>query len=124
MSPVKDAEPRWTKGPWIGKADGRWFDPGKWNVDRDDLAGFIFTAVGSQQGIVALVVGGDEGDSPSDAASEANAHLIAAAPDLYEALNNLLEATDARGNLPYGKERDDLLNAGWLAVKQARGASS
>ena len=53
------------------------YTKGKWRV----MTGNIATVVGTDSGKTAIVYGG------SDEEELANAHLIAAAPDMYEACN-------------------------------------
>lgn len=59
--------PKWTPGPW--RAD--WDDNGQWYIEP--------------LGITGHALRGDSGDC----IESASAHLIAAAPDLYEALEQL-----------------------------------
>jgi len=68
---------KWTPGPW--EADGEFVD------GADGSA--IYTALGYDPDNVPL----------HDEIQKANASLIAAAPDLYEALEGAVEAMEAAG---------------------------
>ena len=79
IATIPDAvKPKWTKGPWDLSDIGEY---GDWDgnsrvVAADDIR------------ICAVHAGGD---AEMSAENEANAHLIAAAPDLYKMLDRLLD---------------------------------
>jgi len=87
---------KFTPGPWtVGAAlNGNWIEFG---ADEKAVARTFHTHVGAQ-------------------AEDANAHLIAAAPDLYEALAECRALLDGEGGMPVGvRERAD------AALAKARG---
>jgi len=75
-------ERKWTKGPW------------KWGQDyySSDLYPLWEMGMCQAQGYIDWRVEGEEG---------ANKNLIAAAPDLYEALENLLRVHEGEGGTKY-----------------------
>ena len=73
-------QPKWTKGPWAAK----------WSKYEED--NFIVQAGMPSNRVLAQFDG--DGDGPDDQ-SLADAHLIAAAPDMYAALDGLLGLLDA-----------------------------
>lgn len=68
------AAPKWTLGPW--RLDAEW--------GRGAIVSEVITNNESGTDIVCTF---DEADMPADEV-DANAHLIAAAPELYEALSD------------------------------------
>lgn len=75
-----------TNGPWASKGhDGKYFSKHGWSVDHDREGSWISVPVHRGGYVVALVVDAD-GD---DEQLEANAALIAAAPDLLEAIQGV-----------------------------------
>ena len=97
-------ETKWTKGPWCVE------DP-----ETDERPGWswISAVVPGWYGLAEVVtrMDGDTEDSP---VGRANANLIAAAPDLYEALCETLEI--ARRN-----EAGDYVQRAEAALAKARG---
>ncbi len=99
------------------------FTPGPWRVSTGDgynaLDGIAFHGVWSGDTCVAttgLLNAGDDDQSVSDA------HLIAAAPDMYEALEKLLDKY--RSSVSYEKGHDyDLSDMAESALAKARGES-
>lgn len=96
------------------------FTPGPWKHDQ----GYVFSGDGLWHGdehgwIVARIARHNgEGDSEID---RANAVLIAAAPELYEALQEL---ADLQNGPPLIKDEDDwnaAMAATWAALAKARG---
>jgi hypothetical protein len=88
------AAPKFTRGPWrVGGQNG------------------YLNQLGIDPSIGAVYGAGDE--------LEANARLVTAAPDLYHALRNFLDACerDDRGAL------SDLIRAAYAAVARVEGAS-
>ena len=95
------SETKWTPGPWVYDPD---FEP------EDEPA--IWTA-----GDIADAVAYLSTSAPnSDEEIVANAHLIAAAPELYEALLAVVDCWD-RGGL----EVDALIEGARAALARARG---
>lgn len=103
------SEAKFTKGPWIGKSgSGKWPSMGAWSVDNDTAGSHSAVAISSKKGVVCLVVQKGLGDSPMDE----NASLIAAAPEMYEMLEEILRV--------YEMDYDDTNKAMKLLAK-ARG---
>ena len=96
----KMSDPKWTPGPW------KWDDT-VWDYDREEQAPWLVTERDD-----ARVLWGEV------KCSEPNAHLIAAAPDLYEALEALVLAQETAGT--DGREADRR-RAAIAALKKARG---
>lgn len=72
-----------TAGPWEGMgSDGTWFQDHDWSADCDSASRSMFVPIHANGKVVALVVREDW----DDAQMEADAALIAAAPELLEAL--------------------------------------
>lgn len=79
-----DNAPMHTPGPWVRMRA----EP--WTVENDDAYGHTYTGIGAEnEHPIALVVAADY---QSDGCFDANARLIAAAPDLLAALQGMLEA--------------------------------
>ncbi|MDO9402079.1 MAG: hypothetical protein Q7T46_11630 [Polaromonas sp.] len=84
--------------------------PGPWSQDK---YGGVVTHSGRMLVAEGVALGGRSTEE-----TRANARLIAAAPELLEALNNILVGMEASG----GWEGDDeLFNAGVAAYKKATG---
>ena len=66
-------KPNWTPGPWTATSE----DNGEWGIDSENWG----------IAVVAACAGMEDPNGRSDA----NAHLIAAAPDLYAALDALID---------------------------------
>jgi hypothetical protein len=62
--------------------------PGPWRLDHD---GILMSIVDQRQRVLADVFYGGRGEAFGDGVGEANGHLMAAAPDLLEALRGVLE---------------------------------
>ena len=98
------SEPKWTQGPWRVEA---------W----DEASG---------QARVAQRV---RGPGPDDwgrsvwmyTGSEADAHLIAASPDLYEALQLMVYRFESHLEGKPVRDADEVLRAANLALRKARG---
>lgn len=78
-------ERKWTKGPWMVQPPEHGYD----NVSLEGGLGGIFAA---DECICEFGADDTYYNSCGQYPSPANANLIAAAPDLYEALENLLYA--------------------------------
>lgn len=76
---------KFTKGPWIGFNNGKWADCGAWSVGNDEASSYSDVAVNAGDMTICLVVS----DSWNDEEMESNAHLIAAAPDMYDVLSTI-----------------------------------
>lgn len=103
-------KPMWTPRPWIAcDADAGW-----WAVFRESDGSEICRLY-------------DESDDAMQSGSdEANAHLIAAAPEMYEALERWLRlATNPQiSSETYWREWPSIRNAADAALKKARGETS
>ena len=102
-------QPKWTKGPWPIKPTGDF----KRIVIGDGL-------VDGPGGYEVAEVYSDDCDRDE---AMANAHLIAAAPDLYAALDNLETAATGAG-VPHQQERKllhECITAARAALAKARG---
>lgn len=99
------SETKFTPGPWVYRSKTREIG----TVDKSDTQSYGMLLV------VAYIDGFDHEEH------EANAHLIAAAPDLYDALQNLLSrlANDADGHAWFMDEQE----ASIIALAKARGES-
>ena len=89
-------EPKWTPGPWRVETSGR----GSLCVASDDAW-----------------ICGELDNQPHEmrtSEAEANAHLIAAVPELYEALQNVIREAD---------RKTDAFNRARAALAKARGES-
>lgn len=88
MSEVSKA--KFTKGDWVGLDNGKWADCGAWSVDNDEASRYSNVAVNVGGVTICLVVS----DSWDDEEMEANAHLISAAPDMYQMLERFSKYFD------------------------------
>lgn len=71
---------KFTSGEWVTCVNGQWSDCGSWSVDNDDASTFGYVAVNVDNATICLVVS----DRWDDTEMESNAHLIAAAPEMYK----------------------------------------
>ena len=96
--------------------------PGPWTVDWSDDGPLIYTG----DLMIASVSGSTEHIKVrgiDEQTTEANASLIAAAPDLLEALERLLTHGE-RGNLYYERGEDaEVVNQARAAIAKAKGHS-
>jgi len=98
------SETGWTKGPWIASFQGTW------RIEWDDLYDF---SIGYRNGgwiIASELIGPD---------AKANAHLIAASPDLYD-LAVLFHSVLDNINLNMTNQ-DQMRDEVWKALAKARG---
>lgn len=82
------SETRFTPGPWKALTNGNTFNSATVVTSKDAADGWVCEVF-------------DDSDSCT-LPDEANAHLIAAAPELYDALETLLDINDNGG--PFGGE--------------------
>lgn len=108
---------------------GPGWTPGPWKVYESDLNTFTHPGVDSARVDFSVVIGGagvDDGgvDGRTDAEKFANARLIAAAPDLYEALDGLANSLRVReGSKLITVNHDELMvliPAARAALRKAR----
>jgi hypothetical protein len=92
--------PKWTPGPWARYGD------------------FIEAKDGLEQQIVADLIHCDVGKTPEDEIT-ANANLITAAPELYEALEAICDSAEDGRNVPEWPQ--GRLVAARAALAKARG---
>lgn len=108
----------WTAGPW--RTDDGEYDS-RWSVDTDGEGEWFTLTAKGRDVPVAFVTGASRGLHYSDPTTEANARLIAAAPDLYEALAGLLDYDeqdeDCAATMAHVAARD----AARAALAKARG---
>jgi phage gp29-like protein len=101
---------------------GKYVTENPWSVDHEDGNDNTHAPIGGPDGqVVALVVMDDENraDRWDDTELDANACLIAAAPDLLEALEAMInKATKQNWNDQY----PEVLEKAFAAVDKARGA--
>lgn len=91
--------------------------PGPWDPETYPHGGFDIAALGAGRLGGTLIIVSRNPHSDVEA-MHANAHLIAAAPEMYEALDALLIGMEASG----GWAGDDgLFDAGMAALRKARG---
>lgn len=70
-----------TKGPWIGKENGKWFSgDDSWDIENYDCNSYSWVEVGREGGTVAII----PSKGWNDKKMEASAHLISAAPEMYD----------------------------------------
>lgn len=99
------------------------FTPGPWVVREDAFDGFCVHAptiehLTSCGYVIASNVNGDEPRRPKYGTPKANASLIAAAPELYEALESLVHAVEA-ARWPLTAEQMVPLNTARAALAKA-----
>ena len=107
------SEPRWTPGPWSPP-----------HYSQDDVP-CNCPSVFAHGPIVASVTF-DEGGTlgwqyPSAESAKANGHLIAASPDLYEALQLMVYRFETHLEGKPVRDADEVLSAANLALRKARG---
>lgn len=88
-----------TPGPWQGRDEaGKWLPAHPWLVENYSEQRTEYVPVHKEGRVIALVVA-PEWDSPE---LFANADLIAAAPEMAEALQAMLTLHEGTGGEPYG----------------------
>ena len=107
-------EPKWTKGPW--KAEIKCVHPDMGGNHQMDYRVRIPCATAGARVSMCMMGGGRLKDTEE---TKANAHLIAAAPELYEALTKLFGAR--KRNEPVSAELDAEIEA---ALSKALGEKS
>ena len=94
---------KFTEGPWIIKNNGYYFDIStSGNMEIADLCSSVYSF--------------DKNEHKSGGIAEANAQLIAAAPDLYDALENCIDCLGDEFALPV-----DCIKEAKKALAKARG---
>ena len=105
-----------TSGPWVFREDYAFqFD--------DTLPVYLEFPDGSHEIIAAVWPRGRDDDGMPDAETRANAHLIAAAPQLYEALSQLVNYNEADPDLYVGDD-DGVLGRIMYNARVALGAAT
>jgi hypothetical protein len=87
--------------------------PGHWTYEPEDYAPEYVRGPAGQ--LIAHVIGDSAG-------TQANAYLIAAAPDLYEALQELLHIYTSEA-IPFPHEEELALDLARAALARAKGAT-
>lgn len=104
------AETTWTPGPWFARE--------QFSREKSTLGWIIDHANGRIGWSCYATATPNEREKPPYPIGAANAHLIAAAPDLYAALEGL-QRRIVEANLGHGQE--DALDAAAAALAKARG---
>lgn len=110
-----------TKGPWSGKDEnGTFLRDHSWDVSNEDDFDCIACAPIHASGrVIALAVTDyPDGSWKDDSELEANAALIAAAPELLEALESIEMRLDAFNEA----QRDMPADSVWVCLEKARAA--
>jgi hypothetical protein len=89
------SEHKFTKGEWSAFKDGKWSDCGNWSVDNYSASTHANVAVNVGDITICLVVS----EGWDDTELEANAHLIAAAPEMYALLEKLVNPDNCRKDI-------------------------
>jgi len=95
------------------------FTPGPWGIAQNAMEHWMVTAADSEhhRGYIASL-------ATTNTQSEANARLIAAAPQMLEALEELVELKERRHSLPveiYQESREKAWNKCRAAIAAAKG---
>ena len=77
---------KWTRSPWY--VHEREIENPNFDYFPNGVDGFIVSTGCEMDWCIAAVIGNAPTPNEDDDAGKANAHLIAASPDLYEALHN------------------------------------
>lgn len=120
------SERKWTPGPWMATNNpGDWGLAGAWAIAPSGANPYDWDQCISQvEYVTPYCAGASRAEIAAAHRAAANAHLIAAAPDLYEALEQargtILELINARNSEAEGSDEDWVggINA---ALAKARG---
>jgi len=84
------SETKFTPGPWVTKQNGRYIDCDGWHAEDANSSMSGFVGVSDEYGNVAALVVESIGGVQEEQ-QEANASLIAAAPEMYAALKEVAD---------------------------------
>jgi hypothetical protein len=92
--------------------------PGQWRLDHD---GILMSIVDSRERVLADVFYGGRGEAFGDEVGEANGHLMAAAPELYDVVKMLLgmSASGDADGLRFGPAIFDVVARATDAIQKA-----
>lgn len=112
---------KFTPGPWTSKKDGL-YQESPWSIEHDDGNSASWAPITSTTGRTIALVVNDDAKRPMDFQEEEmhlNANLIAAAPDLLEALERMIDEYGTAGD---GWPRNNkVLRDSRAAILKARG---
>lgn len=100
---------------------GAKFTKGKWEALITDKHRQLVD-IASEKGVIARSFYGDIEPIVTEQEAESNAKLIAAAPDLFKALNSIVLSVKSHPDYVFGKDEDewhDIISISEKAIKKA-----
>lgn len=107
-------EHKHTRGEWSSKQNGRFMPMDGWSADHEDFTFCAAAPIKAAGNVIAIAVYGCDEFDPEMEELKANATLIAAAPDLLEALLDFVHF----GRIEATKDQVGILQA----IEKARAA--